>query len=377
MMRFINKRRFVAAAAVLFLTPLGMGWGETIDVLRSVPLEVSGYPQAQQFPTHFQTADEVLRALDSTPVLLVHMEAFRRSYADLSVAERNKVLAALQKRHKLAENDLQIGFDYGYAQLIYTRNKTGLFFLRKANDRFQSQFSSLAYGMAELEADVLLENAAPEQMTTRKLDVIYQLGDAVKRDAQSHQPGFWPSFVRVLEKMKPMPAYGSFPRRDFSLVYVPYGSRVVPLKTGAVSQALPLQNVSSATLLSNSLNTACNPGAVPEDGAVTSSTTDKPRVSAPVSQKSASFNGRNALIQFFPTEEPNQLRVRVLDQTGQPLLSFTSHAAPPSIVEDLDGDGTLEIVARQYAYNPLEPVRVYRYTPCGFELDRKIFEYFR
>src|ERR1043166_2463371 len=101
-MRFINQyltrhfhRRIFAkwliAAAIPSLFSPGTGWGETIDILRAVPLEVSGDASAQQFPARFQTADEVLRALDGTPVLLVHMEAIRRSYADLSVTERDKV----------------------------------------------------------------------------------------------------------------------------------------------------------------------------------------------------------------------------------------------------------------------------------------------
>jgi hypothetical protein len=57
------------------------------------------------------------------------------------------------------------------------------------------------------------------------------------------------------------------------------------------------------------------------------------------------------------------------------LLSFETYAN--RLVEDLDGDGTFEIVARQYKQDPYNPVIVYRYTPCGFELDKKIFNAFR
>lgn len=448
-----------------------------IDILRSIPLEIQGYPAAQQLPEHFDSAAAVSSALSSAPSMLVRMEILRRSYADLSVTERDQVLAALEKRHKLNEKDLQVGFDYGYAQLVYEHNKTGLFFLRKANDAFKTQFSSLAYGMAEAEADLTLENATIEQMTTRKLDTIYRLGDAVQRDAEKHEPGFWPSFVRVIEKLKPVTAYEHFTRRDFSLVYVPYGNKVIPaLKPGETSQVLPLKNVSTATLLSNSATTACDPTALnavnddeetsgashasttpsgksPSSAALTGSKASVAPVSTETSQTSATsapsildiamqnkganqaqgkgseqvqsyesktdknhskkkavlnldtlqvkggaqsasvsssnnlgvavahrmanFNGTNATIEFFPTKDPDRLRIRVFNQSGFPLLSFTSHTSPSSIVEDLDGDGTLEIVARQYAYDPYEPVRVYRYTPCGFELDRKIFDYFR
>jgi hypothetical protein len=470
-----------------------------IDLLRSIPLEIQNYPAAQQLPEHFDSAVSVSSVLNSALPMLVRMEILRRSYGDLSVADRDQVLDALEKRHKLNEKDLQIGFDYGYAQLVYDHNKTGLFFLRKANDAFKTQFSSLAYGMAEAEADLTLENATVEQMTTRKLDTIYRLGDAVHRDAEKHESGFWPSFVRVIEKLKPVTAYDHFTRRDFSLVYVPYGNKVVPsLKPGETSQVLPLQHVSASTLLSNSMTTACDPTALnavdddaetsashvvpatssykPSPSSATSNATGSPSMTASsvlktpvasqssslgtpatiepldtnaaapsildiamqtkrpnqaqakspeqtqsydgkaaknqfndqsnkkkssldintlqaklgaqsasvnsnlgvaVAHKMANFGGTNAMIEFFPTKDPDRMRIRVFNQTGFPLLSFTSHANPSSIVEDLDGDGTLEIVARQYAYDPYEPVRVYRYTPCGFELDRKIFDYFR
>jgi hypothetical protein len=370
-MRIRNGLLGTFAALALGLSLSSPCRAESIDILRAVPLEVSGYASGKGFPEYFQSADEVLKAIDSSPVLLVHMEALRRGYHDLSDTEQDKVLSTLMKRHKANEKDLQLGFDYGYAQLVYKENKTGLFFLRKANDKFQSQFSSLAYGMAEVQADLNLENSTPAEMTTRKLDATFQLSDAVKRDAADHQPGFWPSFIKVIDKLKPLPAYASFSRRDFSLAYVPYAPRTVaPLKIDTTSSTLPLQSTPGA-LLSNSINTSCNPDGVEADKQESDSAAN-----APVSQRSAAFSGSNASIQFFPTEETHLYRVRVLSASGQPMLSFKSYAMP-TIVEDLDGDGTLEIVARQYQYDPLHPVLVYRYTPCGFELDKKIFNDFQ
>ncbi len=352
----------VAGAAYL----PGMAAEQSVDILRSVPLEVQDYASAKSFPEKFTSATEVMSVLNSTPVLLVHMEALRRGYLDLPASEQEKLLSDLHKRRMTNENDLMLGFDHGYAQLVYKRNKTGLFFLRKANDKIQDQFSNLAYGMAEAEADILLEGAKPEETTTRKMDVTYKLGDAVKLDAIKHQPGFWPSYVRVIEKLKPMPAYQSFTRRDFSLAYVPYGNSVVPLKTGTSATSLPLSN-QPAALLSNSLGTSCDPndGLKDADG----------KLGNIVSQRSANFNGNTALIQFSPTEETHLYRVRVLNATGAPMLSFKTYAMS-NIVEDLDGDGVFEIVARQYQFNPMLPVLVYRYTPCGFELDKKTFEEF-
>lgn len=336
-----------------------------IDLLRAIPLEIKGYEVTQSFPAHFSTAAQVLSAIDSTPNLLVRMEVIRRAYHNLDSTEAEALLAALLKRHQLNENDLTVGFNHGYAQLVFKDNKTGLFFLRKANDRLQNQFSSLAYAMAQAQADINLEQAAPDQMTTRKMDVTYKLTDAVKFDAANHQPGFWPSYIRVLEQLKTIPAYGSFPQRDFSLVYLPYGNSVVPMR-GATSMSIPLQN-DAATLFSNALKTSCDPENLEGGDSV---------VGSPISQKTTSFGGDSATIQFFNAEEPGQYRVRVLSNDGRLMLSFRTYAMP-NIVEDLEGDGSFEIVARQYKQDPLQPVLVYRYTPCGFELDKKVFELFR
>ncbi|MCE3234738.1 MAG: hypothetical protein K0Q50_918 [Vampirovibrio sp.] len=343
---------------------------QTVDILRSVPLEVKDYASARSFPERFTTTEQIINALNSTPVLLVHMEAIRRGYHELPISEHEKLLTSLHKRRSTNENDLMLGFDHGYAQLVFKQNKTGLFFLRKANDKIQDQFSNLAYAMAEAEADINLEGAKPEETTTRKMDVTYKLGDAVKLDAAKHQPGFWPSYVRVIEKLKPMPAYKSFTRRDFSLAYVPYGNSVVPLK-GTNTSSIPLTN-NSATLLSNSLGTSCNPDESAQEANVSGGNSG----GNIVAQRSANFNGNAALIQFTATEESHLYRVRVLGAAGNPMLSFKTYALP-NIVEDLDGDGTFEIVARQYQYNPLLPALVYRYTPCGFELDKQIHEKFQ
>jgi hypothetical protein len=312
-----------------------------------------------------------MQVINSTPVLLVHMEALRRGYQDLPASEQEKLLANLLKRRKANENDLMLGFDHGYAQLVYKQNKTGLFFLRKANDKFQNQFSNLAYGMAQVEADINLEGAKPDENTTRKMDATYKLGDAVQIDAMKHQPGFWPSYIKVIDKMKALPAYQSFTRRDFSVAYVPSAAKKVAPMNGMSTSNISLTDKPQASLFSNALtSTSCNPDATSDaaDGMLKSNSA--------MAQRSASFNGSNAIIQFFPTEQSHLYRVRVLDSAGAPMLSFKSYVMP-NIVEDIDGDGVQEIVARQYAFHPEQPVLVYRYTPCGFELDKTIFDDFR
>jgi hypothetical protein len=205
-------------------------------------------------------------------------------------------------------------------------------------------------------------------MTTRKLDVIYKMKDAVQRDVTSHKSGFWPSFVRVVDKLKPLSAYDSFVNTDFSLSYVPYGNSITP-RRGATTASLPMK-ASPETLLSNAENTSCNPN--DGDDEVTGFA-----ASNSLSSRAVDFNGTGdtAMIQFFNSDQPNLYRVRVTNGQGFPMLSFTSPVMP-YIVEDLEGDGTYELVVRQHKFDPYHPVVVYRLTPCGFELDKKVFNYF-
>jgi hypothetical protein len=373
-----NQRLLGLSVVLSLLSGLGStAVAEQIDMLRTVPLEIKGYEVSKDFPVTFYTADQVLKAIDSSPILLVHMEVLRRGYADLPETEKTKLVTALLKRHQTLENDLPKAFDHGYAQLIYKNNKSGLFYLRKVNDKLQTQFTSLAYGMAQVEADLNHENATPDDMTTRKMDAMYKLGDAVKLNAANQQPGFWPSFQRVLEKVKPMGAYQSFSNRDFTLAVVPIGNNVVPLN-GAQVVTIPLK-ATPEILASNALTTSCNPGG---SDSITSSAPlsqaiamPKEPETPPVASKNVSFNGETAVLQFYSTETPGLARVRVTGIYGQPLLSFETYATN-RIVEDLEGDGTFEIVARQYKQDPYNPVMVYRYTPCGFELDKKVFNAF-
>ncbi len=369
----MSIRKGILGIVALLACSVGMtqaSQAENIDILRSIPLEVSGYASGKAFPEKFTTTEQVIQALNSTPVLLVHMEALRRAYHDMDSTEHEKLLTAIHKRRMTNEKDLMLGFDHGYAQLVFKQNKTGLFFLRKANDYFKDQFSALAYGMAEVEADINLENAPANSMTTRKLDATFQLGDAIRRDALKHQAGFWPSYIQVIDKMKVMDPYKSFSNRDFSLIYVPYGNSVVPLK-GITTAALPL-STATGNLTDASLGTTCSPDPSPlavEASAFTG---------VSVSQQAANFSGNNASIQFFPAQgQDKQYHVRVTGQDGQQLATFKTAVVPRRAVEDLDGDGVHEIVIRQYAQNPLLPVVVYRYTPCGLELDQKIYDNFQ
>jgi hypothetical protein len=204
-------------------------------LIRDVPLTVSSYTEIlASFPEKPSTASEIVQALNNTPNLLIHMELLRRGYHELPESEQSRLVERLEIRHQENDRDMIMAFDYGYAQLVYLGNKGGLYFLRKANDTFETQFTSLAYGMAQVDVDLNLEQSKPGEMTTRKMDAVYKLGDAVKLDSARHQAGFWPSFVGVIERIKTVDAYKSFSNRDFSVAYVPYGS-IAMSYTGATS----------------------------------------------------------------------------------------------------------------------------------------------
>jgi hypothetical protein len=161
------------------------------------------------------------------------------------------------------------------------------------------------------------------------------------------------------------------------------GNNVIPLN-GTQVVTIPLK-ATPEILASNALSTSCNPNgadaksapltkavaAVPQDATAQATTESKPTES----KKVALGNGESAVLQFYTTDTPGLARVRVTGTYGQPMLSFETYSNN-RIVEDLEGDGTFEIVARQYKQDPYNPVMVYRYTPCGFELDKKIFKAF-
>jgi hypothetical protein len=134
---------------------------------------------------------------------------------------------------------------------------------------------------------------------------------------------------------------------------------------GATTASIPLRSENAAPA-DMSAGGACDPSLATDVDSITGDM---------VSQRTMNFGMDSALIQFFGTNEPGLYRVRVTSSSGQPMLSFKTYARN-SIVEDLDGDGNFEIVARQYSQDPLNPVLVYRHTPCGFELDKKITDNF-
>ncbi|MBY0404709.1 MAG: hypothetical protein K2X66_12470 [Cyanobacteria bacterium] len=346
----------------------------TLDLLHKVPFQISAYPESKAFPDKFTTSDEVVGILNKTPNLLVHMEALRRGYFDLAPSEQEALVKVLHARYFSNENDTIKFFDNGYAQLVYKSNKTGLFFLRKANDKIKNQFSNLAYALAQADADINIEKASPDVMTFRKLDVTYKLSDAVDYDAKSHQPGFWPAFLSVLTQLKAIGPFANFTNTDFSSKYVPFGSDVALVNAGKVQVATsestalpPLPGADSSIAQTASCDTSVTAPSTGVNWEKLIRSTDL--------HLGDGLNGSK--VNFFPTEKPNSFRVIALDPNKQTLANFSSPVAP-YIVEDIDGDGVDELVIRQYLESPENPVIVYRFNKrCGFQLDKTVSRYFQ
>ena len=60
----------VVTALLLAGTMSLSAMAEQVDFLRTIPLDVSGYPAGQAFPQTFTTKEQVIQALNSTPVLI-------------------------------------------------------------------------------------------------------------------------------------------------------------------------------------------------------------------------------------------------------------------------------------------------------------------
>ncbi len=343
-------------------------------LLRTVPLDVSSYSQAATLDQSVQTADSTLKLIDSTKPLLLHMEALRRAYAAFgqNQAENDKLMAALKTRYLSDPNDANKFFDYGYAQLVMQADKNGLFFLRKANDKLESPYTSLAYGLAQIDADKVFEHASPDMMTDRKLDVTYKFQDALNYNKQDLLPGVWPSYINIMKALTSYPAFNSLRQEDVSTLYVPYGS------TSMNTQAKGDQLLSLEVADNNSDSPAMNDSHPPEVSSTCNFSATPPDWKALAQSISWDLNnnGQSESIDFFKTEPGKPYQVEVMAGKNNVVGEFTSYKAP-YIAEDLDNDGKFELVVREFKEDPYHPVYVYRWNGKCFAEDQSVAAYFK
>ncbi len=345
-------------------------------LIRTVPLEVSSYPEAAKMDESVKTADGTVQFVDSTQTLLLHMEALRRAYSAFgqNADEKQKLMNALKDRYMADENNAAKFFDYGYAQLVMDGNKNGLFFLRKANDKLESPYTSLAYGIAQIDADILIENASPSEMTTRKMDAIYKLKDALTYNKEDKLPGIWPSYVNIMSALKTYPAYESARTEDVTTLYVPYGA-VYSSNKETANQFLALEaNKEDAEEADSSKASSTTPN-------IDATCTFSGKTYAPAQMaysKSADLDGdgKPESMNFYNTGANQPYDVQITGPDNKVIGEFTSYVSP-YIAEDLDGDGKYELVIRQFAKDPYHPLSVYRWNGTCFGRDKNVDAYFQ
>ncbi|MCA9799505.1 MAG: hypothetical protein KC474_08135 [Cyanobacteria bacterium HKST-UBA04] len=335
--------------------------GDSSMLLRSLALDVSGYPQADSLATACQAAEPALAFISATDDLALHMEAIRQAYMNFGgdAGQRQTFMDGLNSRYQASNTDPKTYFDFGYAELVFDANKNGLFFLRKANDNLALPYTSLAYALAQIDADRFFDHASPQDINQRKLDVGYKLKDALLFNKSDPQPNLWENYNRILDELKSFPAYDSLRRQDVTLMLVPYGSTTLGA-IGADSQAME-----NAGTTFDPASVSCDPSRTSAD------------IKNLVRSRTADLNGdgMNDSVNFFQQGTGQPYLVQLQDgKTHEIMADLPSYVT--SVVEDLEGDGKKEVVVRQFEIDRRHPLAVYRWNGQCFVKDTHIARMF-
>jgi hypothetical protein len=371
----------------------------------------------------------MLRFLNSQPTdLFWHVNAIQQMQS-WSGSSKLAFGDLLRERQKLNPASAEAAFDFGFAQMTLNNNREGIVFLRKANEALESQVSALVYAAAIADSERGFEQGNPETISARKLDAVYKLNDAIKRDAKNHHAGFWPAFMQVVNTLKAVPAYETNLTGDFSALYVPLGNRVpnyvapsLALKelfpaSGLSSQRLPIDFVTEKATAASEVALATGDvsflGEVPvphfsteeakktnffsrrsekrqakhRNAAALKSNADllvgqvpkalvertdyirfqenAPWIALHFLRPNVSFNPSVSAMPTLGDGASSQVPNVLLVTSQQQIVGSLFSAVKPYIVEDLERDGLFEIVLRQYSETPLNPVQVYRLQSNG------------
>lgn len=215
----------LASSVVVANSTSMYGTGSESLLVRKLPIRIESIMSAEELASKLTDAKSTYSYLTTETNLLIQMEAIRQAYWRFGQdsTQASQLMADLKQRYTKEPNNAEKYFTYGYAQLVFEANKNGLFFLRKANDKLQLPVTSLAYGLAEIDADLAFEGASPDEINTRTMDSVYKLKDALSLNKTYRQKGIWPTIVEIRSAVKSYKAYDDFVREDLSLVYVPVG----------------------------------------------------------------------------------------------------------------------------------------------------------
>jgi hypothetical protein len=282
--------------------------------------------------------------LQSSSNLLHHMEVLRQAFHQYGqdAPLRAQLLSTLKQRYMAKPADSIAFFDYGYAQFSMTLNKNGLFFLRKASDVLNSPYALMAYAMAEIDADRIHEKEPVSSLTTRKMDAMFKLKDALLLNKKTKLTGVWPNYVAIVTALKPYEGYQDIVKEDTSTYYLGEAGHV----SNTFGQCLVQKNA--------------------------------PNLETPhlMYAKDVFANGKPITAHFLAQGKDKPYQVVITSAEHKVVGQMTSFKAP-YIFEDLNADGKAEIVIHQFEQDPAHPLSVYQWTGSCFTPDSQIENFFK
>lgn len=290
--------------------------------------------------------------------LLAHVGLINEVAQTLSAEKQQLFLHELETRQQQNQKNVAANFDYGYALLRLGQNSDGLYVLRKLSDALPEDTTiQLVYAAAMAEADKTFDKTPDDDLSHSKLEATNHIKQALASDLKSHQPGFWPTFISIVTPLSKLPAYEGLLTKDFSASYVPRGNRV-PLYVAPIEAEKAMADEASAV---KHTTWVFAPGDVERTNYIQLKADDPWVVVKHLTPAGArKLGGANTL---------------VLNQAGEVLARFYNPGRP-YVVEDLEKDGTFEIVVRQYDEKPATPVFVYRYRNEQLMLDEAVQQLF-
>lgn len=343
--------------------------GDNEMLLRALALDVSGYPEAAKITEATQSAESAFALIQNSPNLLVHMETIRQAYLSFGQDpnQRQTFMKQLNARYVKNNADPICFFDFGYAELVFDANKNGLFFLRKANDSLALPYTSIAYGLAQIDADRIFEHAAKHEITPRKQDAAYKLKDALLFNKSDPQPGVWENYIRIIEALKAYPGFDSLTHEDVTSLIIPYGSSSLGALAGVDQESVEKLALKKPEAISTFDPKSVSCDIQPARPDIATLKKSRPH--------DLNHDGQFDTLNFYSQGPNKPFLFQAQEGTTQTVLAqFNSYSQ--SLVEDLDGDGQDELVVRQFEHTIKNPLEVYRWNGQCFVKDTQVAKLF-
>jgi hypothetical protein len=351
------------------------------------------------------TLTTTLKTLLAQKQPLTALQYLAYAQQSLPLAQHPKASAAVDAWRNAEAGNPNVWMLKGMAELLFDNNDTGLFFLRKANDELDTSVSQLAYALGLAYADTALVPANQRtEVTQRKLNASYAFRDAFTRDVATPTAGLWPVAARALTDLRlKNPAFEVLLASNYSDAYLPYGNRrvdfIAPSSVEAYWQSLApkaktkrkaKKMTEPPTTLTLKPAAPCPQGHDPE-GQQANATHPPCALVLPtdavVSVRHVKHKGATAddwlslyTVTVPATEQTADAkappyRVIVANQRNE-WLGIVPAYRDANLLEDINRDGEFEVVLRQEAYNPLQPVRVFSVSPQGLSEAKELTRHF-